>query len=183
MGILIESRRQDNPEMPFCAKCGKELQEDDIFCLECGFRVPEKQVMRPFSDLLKEPSSQPVPQDLKCPSCGKPVPIGNEFCGRCGNRIAPLAPNAPPIVDSTANVSSIADKLQGTQAVSYLGGLLLALGIIVALAGFGFQSYCSSSISSGCFLSWYVGDYRNLSIIGVIIFLVGVVLFVIGRKK
>ena len=60
-----------------CPSCGTELEEDDLFCPECGYRlVPE---------IPAEP--QPIPQRNVCPRCGNQLGPEAKFCGVCGERV------------------------------------------------------------------------------------------------
>ena len=47
-----------------CPNCGEEIDDDSIFCPECGMKS---------SDLFKE-----------CPNCGKQIDVDSEFCNYCG---------------------------------------------------------------------------------------------------
>jgi hypothetical protein len=49
-----------------CSQCGSALEEDDMYCAQCGTRVI---------------------REMKCPSCGSVVKGSDKFCRQCGNRI------------------------------------------------------------------------------------------------
>lgn len=51
-----------------CKFCGRELEDDAVYCLYCGKRLDGKK---------------------PCPSCNALLPEGATFCGKCGTRIAP----------------------------------------------------------------------------------------------
>ena len=48
-----------------CKKCGAELADDSIYCLQCGARVDGKK---------------------KCLHCGRDIPEEAVFCSYCGAR-------------------------------------------------------------------------------------------------
>lgn len=48
-----------------CPKCGKENDEEVVFCGECGNRL--------------------MPAKIKCPACGEEVADNTKFCTSCGN--------------------------------------------------------------------------------------------------
>ena len=52
--------------MKKCSFCGTELNDDCIFCTECGKRLT---------------------QDKKCPNCGENVGEGDAFCRNCGKKL------------------------------------------------------------------------------------------------
>lgn len=51
-----------------CKFCGRELEDDAVYCLHCGKRLDGKK---------------------PCPSCKALLPEDATFCGKCGARIAP----------------------------------------------------------------------------------------------
>lgn len=78
-----------NDESLYCTECGKELpkgiecphcgasvNEGDVFCTECGKRIDE---------VPQATSSEP--QKPKCPHCGALINKGDVFCMECGKKI------------------------------------------------------------------------------------------------
>lgn len=78
-----------NDDSLFCTECGKELpkgivcphcgasvNEGDVFCTECGKRVDE---------VPQATSSEP--SNPKCPHCGASINEGDVFCMECGKKI------------------------------------------------------------------------------------------------
>jgi predicted amidophosphoribosyltransferase len=81
-----------NDDNLFCTECGKELpkgiecphcgasvNEGDIFCTECGKRLDE---------VPQATSSEPIKP--KCPHCGAPMNEGDAFCMECGKKVDEL---------------------------------------------------------------------------------------------
>lgn len=60
-----------------CPSCGAELEEDDIFCPECGHRLAAEEPVQPMQ----------MPQENRCPQCGNILGPEAKFCGACGTRI------------------------------------------------------------------------------------------------
>ena len=67
-----------------CPKCGTQLQDDALFCKECGTRI-ETILSQETKDLPEEPS--PV-----CPKCGVQLQEGALFCKECGSKVETSAP-------------------------------------------------------------------------------------------
>jgi hypothetical protein len=79
-----------NDECLFCTECGKELpkgfvcpncgasvNEGDAFCTECGKKI----------DNIPSIEEEPNITQKKCPHCGACVIEGDAFCSECGKRI------------------------------------------------------------------------------------------------
>lgn len=49
-----------------CPNCGAQINDDSLFCTECG---------------------KPIPQGSVCPYCGASVNEGDAFCQSCGKRV------------------------------------------------------------------------------------------------
>jgi len=75
-----------------CPKCGNQVQDDAIFCDQCGARL--KPVEAPTEAAVEEsaPATAQAPQGIVCPSCGTVNTPGEMFCDNCG---APLAAPQP----------------------------------------------------------------------------------------
>ncbi|WP_416181420.1 double zinc ribbon domain-containing protein [Acidaminococcus timonensis] len=54
-----------------CKQCGCELEDDALFCVQCGAK------------------QDPV---VKCPKCGHVNPADNDFCTECGTRLKKAKP-------------------------------------------------------------------------------------------
>lgn len=68
---LPEELPVEAPAKPACANCGAELEEDMMFCTECGTPV------------AKAAASEDAEYET-CPSCGATVEKGMKFCTECG---------------------------------------------------------------------------------------------------
>ena len=92
-----------NDDNLFCTECGKELSkgivcqhcgasvnEGDAFCTECGKRVDE---------VPQATSSEPTKP--KCPHCGAPMNEGDAFCMQCGKKVDELQPTETEEVIAT----------------------------------------------------------------------------------
>ena len=64
-----------------CKTCGKVLRPTDVFCVNCGTRVPQEPVPQPT------PTPKADKQVAFCPECGNRIRPKWLFCMECGTRI------------------------------------------------------------------------------------------------
>ena len=89
-----------------CSNCGFELNEDSMFCTNCGMRQITKTIQEPKSRCVecgheiangtvfcttcgaKQPKKvvEETPK-LVCPVCGTPLEEGTKFCTSCGTKL------------------------------------------------------------------------------------------------
>ena len=55
----------------YCEKCGKQLNDNDKFCISCGTKVEE--------DIQAD--------HICCPNCGSILNDDDQFCTSCGSKI------------------------------------------------------------------------------------------------
>lgn len=80
--------------MKVCPQCGTQMEDDAVFCDNCGTKLPE-------AGVTPSPASSPVAGDLTCPQCGASIVPGEAYCENCGAALAsapvePVAPVAQP---------------------------------------------------------------------------------------
>lgn len=73
---------QAGPQMR-CRKCGAVLEEDQLFCVNCGAKVENEE--EPVQ--VSSPVEQFEEEQLICPNCGKVVEEGIRFCTACGTKL------------------------------------------------------------------------------------------------
>ena len=95
--------------MKYCSQCGSPVQDDAIFCENCGTRLKSNPVNREsVADIVKPESVEPAIKptgnrifSLKCPQCGANMTADakNEtfVCEYCGHKVV----NAPEKVNVT----------------------------------------------------------------------------------
>lgn len=71
--------------MKACIQCGAELQDDDVFCTNCGTRQPDPELESQQPDQDTQ-SQQPANSEV-CPNCGQPVDENMQFCISCGAKL------------------------------------------------------------------------------------------------
>jgi len=76
--------------MDECPKCGNKVQEDAIFCDQCGTRLVGAEA--PAGAQEPEQVAAQEAQGIVCPGCGATNTPGEMFCDNCG---APLAAPQP----------------------------------------------------------------------------------------
>ena len=65
-----------------CPNCNAQLDDDAVFCTECG------QSMAPPTPMATNSESAAPTGEEFCPSCGSPLPTGTIFCPKCGKSTA-----------------------------------------------------------------------------------------------
>lgn len=89
--------------MKKCPNCGTQLNDDALFCTECGNQIPQGNVCPHCGALVNDgdifcqncgkkigevPSSVPAELTRKtCPHCGAVVNDGYVFCENCGKKV------------------------------------------------------------------------------------------------
>ncbi|NLG51588.1 MAG: zinc-ribbon domain-containing protein [Chloroflexi bacterium] len=104
-----------------CPNCGTQVQEDAIFCDQCGTRLPRPEAANATANAAanaaataQQPAAeQPTPaQEGRCSNCGNVNTPGEMFCGECG---APLAaPQPEPAADVQPPTVAAAPAPSGT---------------------------------------------------------------------
>jgi len=126
--------------MKECPFCGATQADDNVFCTECGKRIP---------------------QVNKCPHCGASVNEGDVFCTNCGKKIAeePVPASSIPSHDAGAsrddvevqvneindseeyNYNVVDEKRTWRDNILYIVGAVVIIGVV----GAGIWNYYSSS--------------------------------------
>lgn len=110
----------------FCEKCGAQMEEDTLFCPDCGNRIGSGE------DGGNNPGGER--EVVYCPACGEKNEAGAEFCFVCG---APLAEGGMGAKAAGAGVSRKKGKglFAGIAAVA-----VIAAGIVFGVTRFGKSS-------------------------------------------
>lgn len=69
-------------QMMKCPFCGERVEEDAVFCANCGKKIADDKTESP----VKETEVQSV-EVKHCPKCGKELNVSDEFCDACGEKI------------------------------------------------------------------------------------------------
>ncbi len=82
--------------MSLCPQCRAILDDQSVFCKNCGYHLP--QPVGSSSPTGEEKGSSSVGEDLAgtCSACGFKNLPGETFCERCGVQLAPVQ-SLPPI--------------------------------------------------------------------------------------
>lgn len=105
-----------------CLNCNAELNEDALFCENCGAKVE-----------LPEPEARSHTENkIFCPNCGKCFTSGERFCDVCGGNLS--GEEGKPADKSTSEPSSKPNnKEKSSKKIIYAG--IAGVAIIGALAG------------------------------------------------
>lgn len=78
--------------MIYCTNCGKALEDDALFCENCGTKVAAEEPAP-----APAPAPEPVPAaEGVCPQCGEVVAPELSFCPKCGEMITRKAKKEKP---------------------------------------------------------------------------------------
>jgi RNA polymerase subunit RPABC4/transcription elongation factor Spt4 len=110
---LVNPKDEFEPEADkrVCAKCGKEVPEDQKCCGECGTKYEPKHAadkricakcgkevpegLKCCGECGTKYEPKPVADKRICAKCGKEVPEGLKCCGECGTKYEPKPKPAP----------------------------------------------------------------------------------------
>lgn len=85
--------------MPFCIKCGKELEQNNKFCKYCGTPVKQNSSQKPLQTNISSPVMHTVNESdfgktcNFCRKCGAKLKPGVKFCEKCGSSVIQAASN------------------------------------------------------------------------------------------
>lgn len=105
--------------MKYCTHCGAELNDDAVFCVNCGKAV--------------ENSQNAAPQIKYCTNCGAELKEGADYCVNCGCRVeypaAPVAqiPNKNKTIETIAKVFMVLTCVAGGVCAIMFGAISLIL--------------------------------------------------------
>ena len=123
--------------MKKCPKCGKELTDNYMFCLACGYKFPVTANPQPTAGNLcwkcgkplqpgygfcmecgaklgqGTPAPQPTAGNL-CWKCGKPLQPGYGFCMECGAKLGQGTPAPQPTAASAPQAADTAQPSENT---------------------------------------------------------------------
>lgn len=129
-----------NDDCLFCTECGKELprgivcphcgasvNDGNVFCTECGKRMDE--VPQATSSEHTKP---------KCPHCGASMNEGDAFCPNCGKSINEVSAEHSEEQESQ-QASDVSEKSTSKKYLPIIVGV-----IVLAILGGGWWSYKSS---------------------------------------
>lgn len=86
VGIDVESEADsektitEKEEKQHCSKCGRLINEGDVFCAECGTKIKQNNLV--IREEKKETST------LVCKKCGYPIDRSDRYCPNCGDKIS-----------------------------------------------------------------------------------------------
>lgn len=159
--------------MKICNNCNSEVNDDSIFCPNCGNKF-----------IIKE-----------CPSCGKELKDNEKFCSSCGTEYKDGQEKTP----TESNIINNKDSEESTEenneedeisikANTSLPRLVAACGFLLFVADYFFLNYidkalCISIIIAfglSFFLLYFFDLYKTWKIVAKIFILASVFLFIIN---
>jgi|GEM_PF-395822 len=81
--------------MKFCSQCGKQLQDEALYCYSCGHKVAESVVQAESVLHINSQSENKIIPTRLCNFCSAVISETTVICPNCGNR---LKSKNPPLV-------------------------------------------------------------------------------------
>lgn len=81
--------------MPYCKKCGNEINPNHKFCAKCGTAITQATPPQPQSQ--QQEQQQPQANNKRiCPVCGSELKENQKFCIKCGTAAHTVPQQQPP---------------------------------------------------------------------------------------
>lgn len=117
-------------ESKTCPHCGAHMTEGDLFCQNCGKRPQDENAV-----------NEAINNVAKCPHCGSTISGGDAFCQNCGkilNDEIPVAQPSEQILHYQQYEKSTGSSNIGTILLSILGVFVF---IVLCVGGFLYYKY------------------------------------------
>lgn len=135
-GLFCTECGKQIPQSNVCSHCGAAVNNDDAFCQNCGSKVEEGDGQRV--------SSATVPEQKYCPYCGAVASNDGLFCENCGRSIADGGSASTPNFHLQAPYEPKSNSQSNFILPIVIGGVFL---VVLILAGGGWWYYKSSKNS------------------------------------
>ena len=114
---VVEAEPEVQPaQAKRCSNCGAEIDDETIFCMNCGMKVGAVPAADPIPEIQPEPVFEAEPevqpaQAKRCSNCGAEIDDETVFCMNCGMKVeavsslqqTPFVPNRCPKCNAEIN--------------------------------------------------------------------------------
>ncbi|MDO5859875.1 zinc ribbon domain-containing protein [Methanobrevibacter sp.] len=133
-------------DIRYCPECGKRLDEDSLFCTNCGFKVGDENKKTRY-----------------CSNCGEKIDLNNEFCSSCGFKVRDE-------IKKTRYCSSCGEKIDFNAEICPKCGVRVQYPLVNSAR----EKIKRNANKADNFLVKYV-TYRNVLIILLVFIIIGLV--------
>lgn len=134
-----------------CKKCGSEVAEDDVFCMQCGEKIERLQcphcgAAADEDDVFCTACGARIAQRC-CPNCGNELDAESKFCIFCGAQVDGTQEMKPHVTEPKRQASPMPTRKREPKTVENAHDntkmvwaivALISLIIVVAIACFGY---------------------------------------------
>lgn len=154
-----------------CKKCGSEVAEDDVFCMQCGEKIERPQCPHCGAEVDEDTvfcsnCGEKIGQE-RCPYCGSELEEDSKFCVFCGAKTDGTEPTKPQITvpkPQTTTGQSNQPRYEkrpdtDTKGVWAIGAaIILAAIIAIACLGMGMDGTEDDDVAEDGYLTDELSD-------------------------
>ena len=151
--------------MKKCPNCGAQIDDNSLFCTECGKQIPQGNVCPHCGASVsdgdafcqscgnkvdgveeQQPSAAAAPAQKRCPHCGAMVGSDSVFCENCGRNVS-NGSSAPNTNFQTQAPYAPKSNSQNTMILPIVIGGILFVALILAGGGWWYYKYSKPKTS------------------------------------
>ena len=154
-----------NDDCLFCTECGKELpkgnacphcgahtNDDDVFCQNCDKKIDEVPLK----------AEESLNNKSKCPNCGATINDGTMFCHSCGRKIGkPSTETIQNVINTEDDIPHLSTDISETSGKRKIVFPIVVFLVLIALLGVGWYYWNSDKEESLLDMETILNIYKN----------------------